>query len=158
MCQQAMYLHPRSSPRRVRERRAGWRVKSIPICALLLYLASWANAQVLFDEIQKLSLDVSGRKTPVIADITVRTTSITPWGTYVQSLKGKFWRSRDGKNRQDDSFGTSFLLSTKFEVWVDREQRTVVLEPWNRPLVQSPLSWFGGAGPGSGSAFLADGQ
>jgi len=132
MYQQAIYIDPQASPRR-----AGWYVKSIVVSASLLCFASWANAQVEFDVVQRVALDARSRKTPVIADITLQTTSITPWGTYTQSLKGKYWRSRDGKNRQDDSFGTSFLLSPKAEVWIDRELQTVAVNPPGRPVFLS---------------------
>lgn len=91
-------------------------------------------------EIQKVTVAASGRKTPVIADIVVQTTSMTPWGTYTQILKGKFWRSRDGKNRQDDSFGTSFLLTPKAQTWIDRELQIAVVNTSSWPLFRPILS------------------
>jgi len=112
MYQQAIYIDPQASPRR-----AGRYVISIPLFASLLFFASLANAQQ-FVEIQRASRDASGRKTPVIADITLQTTWITPWGTYTQSLKGKYWRSRDGKNRAPCS-------PKKVSRGVDREQGNV---------------------------------
>jgi hypothetical protein len=117
-------------------------MKSILMSASLPLLAAVANAQFL--EIQKLTVDASGRKTPVIADIILQTTSITPWDTYTQILKGKFWRSRDGKNRQDDSFGTSFLLNPKARTWVDRELQTAVVDTSTLPRVLSQFSWGAG--------------
>ena len=133
MYQQAIYIDPQASPRR-----AGRYVISIPLFASLLFFASLANAQQ-FVEIQRASRDASGRKTPVIADITLQTTWITPWGTYTQSLKGKYWRSRDGKNRQDDSFGTSYLLTPKSEIWIDRELQTIAANPPGQSVFPSHL-------------------
>lgn len=105
----------------------GWNSKSILLPASLWLFAALANAQ--FMPIQHFTLEAPGGKTPVIADIVVRTTSITPWGTSTQVLKGKFWRSRDGRNRQDDSFGTSYLLSLKAQTWIDRELQTATVVP-----------------------------
>ena len=107
-------------------------LKSILIPASLWFLAVVANAQ--FRDVAEASIEAPGRKTPIIADITLQTTSITPWGTYTQVLKGKFWRSRDGKSRQDDSFGTSLLRSSKSDKWVDRESQTAMVTPSGRPL------------------------
>jgi hypothetical protein len=129
MCQRAIRLNPNRRP------------KSIFIPASLLFLAAVANAQFL--RVQMFTIEAPGKKTPVIADITVRATSITPWGTYTQVLKGKFWRSRDGKSRQDDSFGTSFLHSPKTDTWVDRELQTAMETPSSPPLTIRPsLSSF----------------
>ena len=114
-------------------------MKSILVSASMALLAAVANAQ--FFEIQEATLEASGRKTPVIADISLQTTSMTPWGTYTQLLKGKFWRSRDGKNRQDDSFGTSFLLTPKAQTWVDRKAQTAVVNTSTSPLFVPVLLW-----------------
>jgi hypothetical protein len=109
----------------------GWYLKSLSALASLWLLAAVANAQFL--GIQESTIDASRQNAPIIADITLQTTSITPWGTYTQLLNGKFWRSRDGKYRQDDSFGTSLLRSAQAETWVDQELQTAMVTPANRP-------------------------
>lgn len=53
-----------------------------------------------------------------------KSTAITPWGKYTQTTRGKFWRARDGKSRQDDSYGNSFLFVYPNEIWVDHELKT----------------------------------
>jgi hypothetical protein len=120
-------------------RHLGRYFKSILIPALSWFFAAVANAQ--FQDVRAASIEAPGQKTPVIADIILQTTSITPWGTYTQVLKGKFWRSRDGKSRQDDSFGTSLLRSSTTDTWVERELQTAMVTPSNRPLFTS-LSSF----------------
>ncbi len=112
-----------------------WYWKSISVLASLSFFAAVANAQFL--GVQESTIEAQRQNAPVIADITLQTISITPWGTSTQILKGKFWRSRDGKNRQDDSFGTSFLRSPQAETWVDRELQTAMVTPTSRALFTS---------------------
>jgi hypothetical protein len=47
---------------------------------------------------------------PVMADVTSTLTTQTPWGPFTQSETGKYWRSRDGKIRQDTAFGISRVV------------------------------------------------
>lgn len=61
---------------------------------------------------------------PLTADIVLKSTATTPWGTYTQTTKGKFWRTRDGKSRQDDSYGNSWLFVYPNEIWVDHQLKT----------------------------------
>jgi hypothetical protein len=126
MWQRAILRNPSSGPRRVCQASAG----SYLVCCLLF--AAAANAQ--FFAIQSASFEGSRRR-PIIADVILQTTSVTPWGTYTQILKGKFWRSRRGEYRQDDAFGTSFLFSSKKQTWVDRELRTATLVAPSGPRV-----------------------
>jgi hypothetical protein len=99
--------------------------KSILIPASLWFLVSVANAQIL----SIAHWTYEGGNRPVIADITTLSSSVTPWGIYTQVFKGKFWRSRDGKSRQDDPFGNTLLLTSKTETWVDRELQTAMVAP-----------------------------
>jgi hypothetical protein len=87
-----------------------------------------AQHLVEFVPIQVVSAVAPGNKTPVIADIELRTEAATPWGTITQTLTGKFWRSRDGKSRQDDTYGNTFLFSASTQTWVDHEAKSAIRE------------------------------
>ena len=45
-----------------------------------------------------------------MAEVTATLTAETPWGPFTQSETGKYWRSRDGKIRQDTAFGVSRVV------------------------------------------------
>jgi hypothetical protein len=47
---------------------------------------------------------------PLMADVTTTLTAQTPWGPFNQSETGKYWRSRDGKIRQDTAYGLSDVV------------------------------------------------
>ena len=96
--------------------------------ALFVLHSGPLSAQFLaeFIPVQEATVLASRNKTPVIADIELRTEAETPWGTFTQTLKGKFWRSRDVKSRQDDTFGNSLILTAKKRIWVDREAKTAI--------------------------------
>ncbi len=63
--------------------------------------------------------DVGVRNKPIIADVTVTVTSETPWGPYMQTQSGKYWRSRDGKTRRDDGFGHSYIADLHSRIDMD---------------------------------------
>ncbi len=84
------------------------------------------NAQELATFMRVLSVAASGNKTPVIADIELRTEADTPWGTITETLTGKYWRSRDGKSRQDDAFGNTLLYTASTAIWVDHEAKSAI--------------------------------
>src|SRR5438105_3744146 len=69
-----------------------------------------------------------GVNTPVIADMNLRIISATPWGTFTQSLQGKFWRSKEGKRRQDFPYRTSYILVSHAQIWLDHEAKTAIVE------------------------------
>src|SRR5512143_3100397 len=84
----------------------------------VLALAGAACAQfVLFPR------DVGVRNKPIIADVTVTVTSETPWGPYIQTQSGKYWRSRDGETRRDDGFGNSYIEDLHSRIEMDHEAK-----------------------------------
>ncbi len=66
---------------------------------------------------------------PVIADVTSTLTTQTSWGPFTQSETGKYWRSRDGKIRQDTAFGISRVVDLgsfpRKEALIDYELRRI---------------------------------
>jgi len=66
-----------------------------------------------------------GVETPLIADTVLQTFDRTPWGTFTQVLKGKFYRTRDGKCRQDFPYGHTSLIMLPNDFWLDHELKTI---------------------------------
>ncbi len=108
-------------------------VRSAGLLALACALGHPAAAQSFY--IQAESMRAPGNRIPVIADVTRELTSTTPWGTYTRTLRGKFWRSRDGQNRQDDAYGNSFVLNPRTYTWIDRVLKLAVIDV-------SEAGWF----------------
>jgi len=48
----------------------------------------------------------NAQRPPLTADVRTTVTSNTPHGSFTQSQTGKYWRSQDGRTRQDTSFGS----------------------------------------------------
>lgn len=76
----------------------------------LLGLAPGGGAQFVVFE---TTLSLEERKVAIVADVRVTVTSQTPWGAYSQTESGKYWRSRDGKMRRDDSFRNSVIVDLR---------------------------------------------
>ena len=64
---------------------------------------------------------------PLIADVIEQTTCRTPWGTFTQTLKGKFWRTREGNYRQDRSYGETFIFKQPNQIWLDHVSKTATI-------------------------------
>jgi hypothetical protein len=111
-----------------------------------------AQDLVDFVRIQEGSAVASGNKIPVIADIELRTEVDTLWGTLTQTLTGKFWRSRDGKSRQDDAYGNSLLFTASTQTWLDHEAKSAISEVGRGSMFAFPV----GVGPASGPHFVGE--
>jgi hypothetical protein len=80
----------------------------------LLSFAAVSRAQFMLPQ----ALAPSSKQTVALsADINIQLTSNSVFGTFTQSQAGKYWRSSDGKTRQDTSFGS---------VITDSKARTVI--------------------------------
>ncbi len=117
--------------------------------AIFVLHAGTMTAQFVghFTKIQEVSVAASGNKTPVIADIELRTEADTPWGTLTQTLTGKYWRSRDGKSRQDDTFGNTLLLTASTETWVDHAAKSAISDIRPGAMFVNPADWIPGQNP-----------
>lgn len=115
------------------------------LCGALTFTAT-IRAQ--FWRITEISGPGPESNKPVIADITMQIASTTPWGTFTQSLKGKFWRARNGDTRQDADFGTTLIVIVKpqgkyivdrdkqTQVWMDHDAKLAAIDVFHL----SPLS------------------
>ncbi|HLH41734.1 MAG TPA: hypothetical protein VKV74_02020 [Bryobacteraceae bacterium] len=77
--------------------------KRLLLNAVVLGIPLIASAQILAPEALAQS---KAERVPLTADVTFTLSSNTPSGAYTQSQAGKYWRSRDGKTRQDTAFGS----------------------------------------------------
>ena len=108
------------------------------ILGALPALAVSAGAQGI--PVYSLTPPTSGTVTPIVADLIWQTTSVTPWGTFTQSLEGKFWRSRDGSTRQDNSYNTSEIHDNTrtwsdggADIFIDHESKTATVQIYGGP-------------------------
>ena len=74
-------------------------LRQAAVC-LLATAALTANAQI------RIPNGSPGKAVALTADMTVVTTSRTATGSFQQTESGKFWRSSDGKTRQDNAAGS----------------------------------------------------
>src|SRR5579862_3424220 len=85
-----------------------------------------------------------GIEVPLVADIVFQTVDRTPWGTFTQVLKGKFYRARDGKIRNDLPYGHIRIIVPPYTAMFNPETKVaaigMVLLPF--PPVESGL-WSG---------------
>jgi hypothetical protein len=66
------------------------------------------------------------KKKPIVAETLCQTTSTTPWGTFTESVTGRFWRSSNGSVRLDSSYATTsmWLADGKgSNVYMDNESK-----------------------------------
>ena len=84
------------------------------LCGASLLLVLTAQAQFVLPG--TLPIDKSAR-VPLSAVVKTTVSSNTPSGSFTQSQEGKYWRSGDGKTRQDTSFGS---------VITDSKARTII--------------------------------
>ncbi len=99
---------------------------------LFLAASAAAHAQGLyFVEGSNWSNIAKPPKKAVIADITATLTAQTPWGPFTTTETGKYWRSRDGKVRQDSEYGLSTMadLSTipRSITYIDHDLHRIAL-------------------------------
>jgi hypothetical protein len=78
----------------------------------------------------------------VIADITATLTAQTPWGPFTHTETGKYWRSRDGKVRQDTEHGLSTVadlgsVNLRSNAYIDYDLR-LILAAQERPDLRFP--------------------
>lgn len=68
-------------------------------------------------------------KKPVIADVVCQAIDITPWGTFSETLNGKFWRSKTGSTREDKPYNVTkmWLQDLLADVYMDEETRTATV-------------------------------
>jgi hypothetical protein len=100
---------------------------------LLFFLAATASAcaQLLyFVEGNSYSSIAPPPKKAVIADVTATLTAQTPWGPFTYTETGKYWRSRDGKVRQDTEHGLSTVAdlsssSTRSLAYIDYDLQRI---------------------------------
>lgn len=100
--------------------------RTLPI---LLAVSAPAWGQFYFFEAESFQSIEQPPKKPIIADVTSTLTAPTPWGPFTQTETGKYWRSRNGKLRQDDSYGLSTLIDlgspSRSLAYIDYELRRI---------------------------------
>lgn len=104
------------------------RFSSILLIFLTTAMSAWGQLYFFEGDIGRAALP-PGK--PLIADITATLTAQTPWGPFTQSETGKYWRSREGKIRQDTAFGVSRLVDLgsypRTEAFIDYELRRMAV-------------------------------
>jgi len=119
---------------------------------LLLFLAlsapAWPQLR-FFDRSIGFPEKMPPPRRAVTADVTATLTARTPWGAFVHTETGKYWRSRNGMVRQDTAHGISRLSTfgnprsvsivdhRQRQVWVDLEMEapTAAQSPFDGPRV-----------------------